>query len=176
VAFVIGSAAAGLPTDSTEIFSILNSVHPGASTAEDSANASVYVTELVAVAYHGRSRTRLDSLIVALRDRPWFFAPPAPENAYWKFSPIFGRYQPLEWWSQVRVPVLLIYGADDQRVPAFQSAERIVAALRSSGNADVTVQIHPGADHTFRLAPGPGGWPRTAPDYMPGLLAWLSRR
>jgi hypothetical protein len=34
----------------------------------------------------------------------------------------------------------------------------------------------PGADHTFRLAPGPGGWPRTAPDYVTTLLDWLARR
>jgi len=176
VAFVIGSAAAGLPTDSTELFSILNSVYPGASSAEDSANANAYVNELVAVAYHGRPRARLDSLATALRNRPWFFAPPPPDNAYWFFSPMFARYRALEWWSRVRVPVLLIYGADDQRVPAAQSAERIAAALRSAGNGDVTVQIHPRADHTFRLPPGPSGWPVSAPDYLSGLLDWLAKR
>jgi alpha-beta hydrolase superfamily lysophospholipase len=176
VAFVVGSAAAGLPTDSTEIFSILNSVYPRAQSAADSASANAYASELVAVAYHGRSRARLDSLVNALRDRTWFFAPPPPDNAYWSFSPIFAQYRPLEWWSRVRVPVLLVYGADDQRVPAVQSAERIAATLRNAGNTDVNVQIHPGADHTFRLTPGPSGWPRTAPDYMPGLLDWLTKR
>ena len=176
VAFVIGSAAAGIPTDSTELFSILNSVYPGASSAEDSANASAYVSELVAVAYHGRPRARLDSLASSLRNRPWFFAPPPPDNDYWVFSPMFAQYRALDWWSRVRVPVLLIYGADDQRVPAAQSAARIAAALRSAGNTDVTVQIHPRADHTFRLPPGPSGWPVAAPDYISSLLDWLAKR
>jgi len=51
VAFVIGSAAAGLPADSIEVFSVLNAVYPEAASAQDSADASEYVRELVAVAY-----------------------------------------------------------------------------------------------------------------------------
>ena len=176
VAFVIGSAAAGIPTDSTELFSILNSVYPAAHSAEDSASANAYVSELVAVAYHGRARARLDSLAILLRGRPWFFAPPPPGDAYWSFSKAFALYRPLAWWAQVRVPVLLIYGAEDQRVPAAESAARIAAALRNAGNGDVTVRILPGADHTFRLPPGPSGWPVSVPDYLPDLLHWLTRR
>jgi uncharacterized protein len=177
VAFVIASAAAGVPTDSTEIFSVLNSVYPRTSTAEDSAMARMYVSELVAVAYHGRPRLRLDSLVAALRDRPWYFAPPAADNAYWSFSRLFAQYDPLAWWARVRVPVLLIYGSEDQRVPAAESAARIAAiVLRTSPNADVTVRIVPGADHTFRLPPGPSGWPLNAPDYIPSLLNWLALR
>ena len=176
VAFVIASAAAGLPLDSVELFSVLNAVYPSARTAEDSASASAYVTELVAVAYHGRSRARLDSLVARLGNRPWFFQPPAPADAYWSFSKTFGQYRPLDWWAQVRVPVFLVYGAEDKRVPAAESADRIVATLRHAGNSDVAVRIFPGADHSFRLAPGPGGWPITAPGYTPGLLEWLAKR
>lgn len=122
VAFVIASAAAGLPLDSVELFSVLNAVYPAARTAEDSASARAYVTELVAVAYHGRSRAQLDSLVVRLGDRPWFFQPPAPADAYWSFSKTFGQYRPLDWWAQGRVPVLLVYGAEDKRVPAALAA------------------------------------------------------
>jgi len=177
IAFVIASAAAGLPTDSVEQFSILNAIYPQAASAQDSADARAYVAELVAVAYKARPRAGLDSLANALHERPWFFAPPAPEDSYWRFSREFGAYDPLAWWAKVRVPVLLIYGADDQRVPAGESAARIAATLhRSAPDLDVTVRIFPGADHTFRLAPGPGGWPMTAPDYVPSLLRWLAAR
>ena len=174
VAFVIGSAAAGVPTDSTEIFSILNSVYPEARTAEDSAMARSYVGELVAVAYHARPRASLDSLVTTLRNRPWFFAPPGPNDSYWSFSRSFGQYDPLEWWARVRVPVLLLYGSEDKRVPAAESAARIAATvLRHTPNADVTVKIFPGADHTFRLPPGASGWPLSAPDYIPTLSSWI---
>jgi len=177
IAFIIASAGAGLPMDSVEIFSVLNSILPEAKTAQDSADARAYTGELVAVAYQGRPRARLDSLVAAFQGRPWYFAPPAPDNSYWTFSRQYAQYRPLDWWSRVRVPVLLIYGAADQRVPARASAERISATLkRNAPEVDVTVRILPGADHTFRLEPGPGGWPRTAPDYIPTLLHWIGGR
>ena len=176
VAFVIASAGAGVPSDSTEIYSVLNAIAPEAQTAADSASARAYVSELVAVAYHGRPRAGLDSLIAVSKDRPWFFEPPPPENSYWSFSRILARYHPLEWWAKVRVPVLLLYGAEDQRVPAAESAARISGALRRAGNHHVTVRIFPGADHTFRLRPGPSGWPDTAPGYISTLTDWVARR
>ena len=177
VAFIIASAAAGLPMDSVEIFSILNSVYPRASSAKDSADARDYVGELVAAAYQGRPRARLDSLATALRERPWFFAPPPPDDSYWTFSRQYAEYRPLDWWAKVRVPVLLIYGADDQRVPARASTQRIAATLqRDAPDVDLTIMLLAGADHTFRLPPGPGGWPRTAPDYIPTLLHWIGGR
>jgi dienelactone hydrolase len=75
------------------------------------------------------------------------------------------------------VPVLLMYGAEDQRVPAAESAARISAAvLRNHEGADVTVRIFPGADHSFRLPPGPSEWPVTAPDYLATLTDWLALR
>jgi dipeptidyl aminopeptidase/acylaminoacyl peptidase len=176
VAFIIASAAAGLPTDSVEVFSVLNSVLPAATTADDSASATQYARELVSVAYHARPRARLDSLAERLKGRPWFFPPPAADNQYWSFSRVFATYDPIDWWPRVKVPVLLVYGADDQRVPAAASASRIGSALRVGGNTQLTVQMHPGADHTFRLRPGPSGWPVTAPDYVPSLLSWLAQR
>lgn len=177
VAFVIGSAAAGMPTDSVEIYSVLNSVYPQAATPEDSAAARRYVSALVAAAYHGGPRAPLDSMAASLRDRPWFFAPPAADNAYWTFSRSYARYDAIAWWSKVRVPTLLVYGAEDRRVPAAESASRIAAALLGNAHdGDVTVRIFPGADHTFRLAPGPSGWPVTAPGYLPTILDWLALR
>jgi dienelactone hydrolase len=176
VAFVIASAAAGLPTDSVELYSLLSFVLPNAATAEDSASATQYASEVVAVAYRGRPRTLVDSLAVRLKERPWFFPLPPPDNPYWTFSSAFALYKPLEWWAQVRVPVLLLYGADDQRVPAAESAARIGAVLRKAGNTQLTIRIFPGADHTFRLRPGPSDWPVTAPDYIPSLVSWLAQR
>ena len=177
VAFLIASAASGVPTDSTEIFSVLNSILPNASTATDSAAARTYVSALVAAAYHGGPRDRVDALIAQFKDRAWYFAPPPPDASYWTFSREFAAYKALDWWSLVRVPVLLIYGAADQRVPATESAARIAAELlRQSPNADVTVRILPEADHTFRLPAGPSGWPVTAPDYLPTLWNWVGAR
>jgi alpha-beta hydrolase superfamily lysophospholipase len=176
VAFVVASAAAGVPLDSVELFSVLNAVLPRARTAADSAGARAYVSELVAVGYHGGARHRLDSLVAALGNRPWFFEPPAPTDSYWSFSKTFGQIRPLDWWPWIRVPVLLVYGAEDRRVPAAESARWIAEALRRAGNSDVTVRIFPGADHSFRLPPTASGWPVTAPGYVSALREWLAKR
>ena len=178
VAFIVASAAAALPMDSVELFSVLNYVYPRATTAQDSADALDYVTELVAVAYHGRSSsTRFDSLVRAFNGRPWYFAPPPPGDSYWMFSRLYAQYKPLDWWAKVRVPVLLLYGTEDQRVPARASSARIWATLeRAAPQVSLTVHMVQGADHTYRLPPGPGGWPRTPTDYLPTLLDWLQQR
>jgi uncharacterized protein len=176
VAFVVASAGAGLPPDSVELFSVLNSVLPEAGTAEDSAAARAYVSELVAVAYHGRARGRLDSLVTAWHGRPWFIQPPPPADAYWSFSRSFAQVRPIDWWRRVRVPVLLLYGAADQRVPPNESARRIEDALRGAGNRNVTVRIFPGADHTFRLPPAASGWPVTAPGYLRSVRDWFGQQ
>jgi alpha-beta hydrolase superfamily lysophospholipase len=178
VAFIVASAAAAIPMDSVELFSLLNYVYPRATTAQDSADAHDYATELVAMAYRGRSSsTRFDSLVCEFNGRPWYFAPPPPEDSYWMFSRLFAQYRPLDWWAKVRVPVLLMYGTEDQRVPGRASSARIWATLqRAAPQVSLTVYMVQGADHTFRLPPGRGGWPRTAPDYLPTLLDWLQER
>lgn len=119
VAFIVASGAAAIPMDSVERFSLLNYVYPRATTAQDSAEALDYVTELVAMAYRGRSSsTRFDSLVCEFNGKSWYFAAPAPEDSYWMFSRLFAQYKPLDWWARVRVPVLLMYGTEDSRVPA----------------------------------------------------------
>jgi len=176
VAFVVASAAAGQPMDSVELYSVLNFALPNARTARDSADAIGYATLLVKAAYWSKPRTIVDSLAGVFKDRSWFFPPPPIDNPYWTFSPAYAMYQPLEWWQKVRVPVLLIYGAEDKRVPPVESSNRIHAALAASGNRNVTTRIIAGADHTFRLRPGPSGWSVTPAAYTSSLMSWLGER
>jgi dipeptidyl aminopeptidase/acylaminoacyl peptidase len=61
---------------------------------------------------------------------------------------------PMEFAREVRCPALIIQGGSDAHVPV-RSAERIGMAMRSNGNADVTVRIFPGVSHT--LLPDPNG-------------------
>lgn len=174
VAFIIASAATGIPTDSTEIYSIGNSVLPRARSGADSVACADLIGELVAVAYKGRPRDRLDVVAPQVASLPCAVGLPAPAASYWTFSRSFDAFSPEFWWRQVRVPVLLLYGENDQRVPPRESARRIAAYVTSSGNSNVTSRVFPGADHTMRLAPGQSGWPRSAPDYVPSILTWLA--
>jgi pimeloyl-ACP methyl ester carboxylesterase len=178
VSFVIGSSAPGLPMDEVEIYSVANSIDIASLGPADSLQASAYVRELVAVAYHGKERAPLDSLAGTLHDRPWFFPPPPQESSYWSFSRRIAGYDPIAYWKNVNVPVLLLYGEADRRVPPEASAKRIIAALHEAGNNEVTVRFFPDADHTLRL-PGSGkgfSWPRNPPGYPGVLIQWLKSR
>jgi hypothetical protein len=73
----------------------------------------------------------------------------AAMNPWLKF---FLSYAPDTTARKVKVPVLILQGASDRQVPAEQ-AEKLSAAIRASGNRDVTVRIFPGLNHLFIADP-----------------------
>ena len=170
IAFVIASAPSGVSTEDAEIFSVTNSIQADVP-AEDAALAREFVRELVAVAYRGEARARLDSIAAEARGRPWFFELPPLDGHYWAFSRRIADYDPVAAWRRVHVPVLLLFGERDQRVPPVPSVQRIVPALLEGGGGQVSVRIFPGADHSFRVQGSV--WPRTAAGYPDAILAWL---
>jgi pimeloyl-ACP methyl ester carboxylesterase len=171
--FVIGSAASGLPMDDVEVYSVGNFVGIPSMSGEDAELARAYVEALVDVAYHGAPRDSLDRIVDRARDREWFFEPPGPDAAYWSFSRRIADFEPLVWWRQVDVPVLLVYGSGDERVPVEPSVQAITEALESTGNS-ATVRVFEGADHTFRIRQPGDEWPRTAAGYPEAVLEWLA--
>ena len=80
-------------------------------------------------------------------------------------------------WKAQPASLHLAGRSEHQRGPPAESAARISGELlRRAPDADVTVRILPNADYTFRLPPGPSGWPNTAPDYLTTLVNWVSAR
>jgi dienelactone hydrolase len=174
LAFVIASAASGLDPAEVEIYSIGNSIGLADLPAAERSDAESFVRELVEVAYKGKDRAALDAMTARFRGRDWFFAPPPPGDAYWTISPKVAAYRPQDHWRAVRAPVLLAFGAHDQRVPPQRSIDAIAAALKAGGNPKLTVKISPNAGHAFHIVPQtpPNGWPKRAPDYADTLTGW----
>ncbi len=71
----------------------------------------------------------------------------------------FGAHDPLATAKQVKVPVLILQGADDQQVIAAE-APILAKAFRAGGNRDVTMQVFPELNHFFIRQPGgaPAGY------------------
>ncbi len=172
--FVIASAASGLDPAEVEVYSIENSIGVPQLPASERVDAQRFVREIVDVAYKGKSRAALDAMAREFKGRSWYFDPPAPGNSYWAVSRKFAAFRPLDHWRRVRAPVLLLFGAHDERVPPVKSADAIIAALKASGNANVTLKTFPKADHTFRIVPQSpaGGWSKRVPDYADTLVGW----
>lgn len=59
--------------------------------------------------------------------------PTNPESGAWEFLRTIGNFDPLPYWSEVRVPTLFIYGGRDENVDVFKSADIIEESLTSAG-------------------------------------------
>jgi dipeptidyl aminopeptidase/acylaminoacyl peptidase len=173
--FVIASAAAGIDSADVETYSVENSVGVKDLPSAERGDAQSYVHALVDVAYHGKDRAPLDAMAAKFKGRDWYFAPPPPDNSYWLISREMAAFKPTEYWRQIKSPVLLIYGAHDERVPPRESANAVQAALKSTGNRNVTVKTYSNSDHTFIIVDPPrkGGWPKHEPDYADVLVSWI---
>ena len=171
--FVIGSAAAGLPMADVEVYSIGNAIGVASLPPAEAALAKAYVDAIVDVAYRGAPREELDVAAALAEGYDWYFEPPGPDDSYWAFSRRFAEFDPLAWWGQIRVPVLLVYGSEDERVPAEASRAAILQAI--GDGAPVETQIFEGADHTFRVRRPGDVWPRTVGGYPDVILEWLGQ-
>jgi alpha-beta hydrolase superfamily lysophospholipase len=174
VAFVIASAASGVPPAACEIYSIENAIGVRDLPPAEQPDAKLFVKTIVDVAYHGAPRAKLDEVMKRFRDRSWFFEPPAPDDSYWTFSRRIASYRVLDFWRQVRAPVFLPYGERDERVPPRVSADAISAALKTAGNNRVATKIYPNAGHAFHVEPQspPDGWRKRVPGYADDLIDW----
>jgi len=133
----------------------------------------------------GHEQIELAGLLAKAADTPWRRASSLPprlpsgaalEGWYWR-----GRtLDPARAWRQVRVPVLAVYGAADELVPAALSARLIERALHDGGNRDITVRVFPAANHVLRTLPlvagGKWDWPRAAPGYVKLVTDWILER
>jgi dipeptidyl aminopeptidase/acylaminoacyl peptidase len=173
--FVIASAASGISPADCEVYSVENSMGVSRLPVTERADAQNYVRELVNVAYHGNSREPLDAMSVRFKARAWFFEPPRTDNSFWTIARLTAGFNPPNHWRQVRAPVLLVYGAHDERVPPTLSAKVIQAALKEGGNRQVSLRVFANADHAFVIVDPPHqtGWSLHVPDYAEILTSWV---
>jgi len=178
VAFVIGSAATGVSMAETEVYSLGNAIGVSRLPATEQPLAKRFIEAIVATAYGGAPRAQLENAWQSVHDRPWAFQPPPDSDAYWSFSHRIASYRPLDYWRQVAVPVLLVYGEDDARVPSRKSAAQIANAYLGGQGTQLEVRFFPAADHTLRLRPRTSGkfeWPRSAPGYPDVMIRWVMK-
>jgi uncharacterized protein len=176
VSFVIASAASGLPAAEVERYSLRNSLGADNLTADEEREAHRYVDLVVESGRLGYRTPALDSAIARDSSARWFFPAPPNDNYYWKFSKEIADYDAARYWRIVRVPVLLLYGEKDQRVPVEESRKKIEAALKAAHNRRYTVRVFPNANHTLRVAPSGSGfaWPSNPPGYLETLRQWTA--
>jgi dipeptidyl aminopeptidase/acylaminoacyl peptidase len=85
------------------------------------------------------------------------------------------NYDPVAVLEKVSVPILEIFGGEDEVVPVDESVEIMKRAFGRSGNKDVTFQVFPGADHAIQVF-SRGGGHQFAPGYVETMIGWLEKR
>jgi dipeptidyl aminopeptidase/acylaminoacyl peptidase len=85
------------------------------------------------------------------------------------------NYDPVAALEKVSVPVLEIFGEEDEVVPVQESVEIMKQAFERSGNNNVTFKVFPGADHGIQIFSRRGAR-QFAPDYIETMIGWLEKR
>lgn len=94
----------------------------------------------------------------------------------------FLSHDPGEDWAQVTAPVLGLFGGNDTQVDAEQNSAALQNALTRAGNADVTIQVLPTANHLFQDATTGGVDeyaalpPQLMPEFLEAISQWLLAR
>lgn len=65
-------------------------------------------------------------------------------GAFWKLN---GRFDPLPYWLELRVPALVLNGEKDRNVPVSRSLAVLEEARRRNPGADITVRVFAGSGH-----------------------------
>jgi dipeptidyl aminopeptidase/acylaminoacyl peptidase len=85
------------------------------------------------------------------------------------------NYDPVAALEKVSVPVLEIFGEEDEVVSVQESVEIMKQAFERSGNNNVTFKVFPGADHSIQIFSRRGAR-QFAPDYIETMIGWLEKR
>ena len=125
----------------------------------------------------GKGWDELKSAAMAAKGKPWeaIASPPSDSaSALWADVRAFRGFDPLPLASQVKVPVLLLFGSADQEVPPAQSQELWREALRAAANTRGTIVELPGLSHGMFLR-AEGNTVVIAPEVSESIRLWLSQ-
>ncbi len=131
--------------------------------------------EFVDVARNDSPHEPLRADIKAAGDAPWLaaLAIPDDDNWIWAWYRKVGNYDNSQAWAAVRVPVLILFGAEDALVPPQESVAETVRLLKGGDRSNVVVHVFPHADHALRIPPATrDGWPHNAPGFPQAIASF----
>lgn len=104
--------------------------------------------------------------------------PQTPDSPVWTWARLNGAYDPIPHWKAVDVPVLVVYGEEDEKdnVPVAESVRRLEAAFAETGHDDVTIVVYEGTGHGIRDPEGDPHSPRLRDDFVELLTGWIRER
>lgn len=92
---------------------------------------------------------KFQAFVGPYRNEKWFSYVREPEQRGWPQKKLYlmAQIKSSEFWRQVKIPVLALYGGKDLNVPAAKNVTALTAELTAAGNRDFTIKVFPDANH-----------------------------
>jgi pimeloyl-ACP methyl ester carboxylesterase len=181
LAFLIVKSTAAVTPEQQELARVENQMRAGGNSPADIAEALALYRHAIQFSRTGKEWDSLATEIAADSNKKWaFFGRDTPRN-YWFFDQIRLNFDhdPIPVLEQVKTPILVIYGGEDDDGPPLQDTiARLLEAMRQGGNIS-ELEIFPNAGHDLRVVQGKEqAWdfPRFAPGYLDSLASWVEQQ
>lgn len=89
------------------------------------------------------------TFVAPYRNEPWFSHVSEPKERGWPQKKLYlmAQVKSSDFWRQVKIPVLALYGDQDLNVPAAKNVTALTQELTSAGNKDFIIKVFPDANH-----------------------------
>jgi pimeloyl-ACP methyl ester carboxylesterase len=150
IAFVVCTACSATGVTAQELTRTEAELRADGFRAAEIRDAVAYRTLYFDYLTTGEHRGELEAADESAKSARWYprfggiISREAPLAIWWRNN---AGFVPTEFWKRVRVPVLLLFGSLDTRVPPAEHAQKIAAAIPSA-----TLAIVPGVDHEGFIA------------------------
>ena len=182
ISFIIAAASVGDSVYKQDLYRVENNLKSDDFTPSEISEAMEYYRQWLDMARTGNGFEKLDSLNESAKGKKWFdwVAAPPKEHWIWKYYLATGNYNSLDFWKNISIPVLLVYGEKDQIEDVKKYAQNIESALTAqAGNKDVTKIILSNAQHNLCVFPEKNEkffWWHTSPGYEEMVANWILKR
>jgi pimeloyl-ACP methyl ester carboxylesterase len=98
--------------------------------------------------------------------------PASPDLPIWTFLRKSAAFDPMPYWLLLSQPVLVVYGADDERdnVPVAESVRRLEHGFAKVLKRNYRTVVVPGAGHSLWITADPH---KFAPEFLAALTSWI---
>ncbi|MFW6080048.1 MAG: alpha/beta hydrolase family protein [Gemmatimonadota bacterium] len=137
-------------------------------------------------AVDGAGRDALEAAFERWRDEPWmerygFRRVPPPDAPYWSVIRGVMTVDPSEHYARLSIPVLVVLGERDGRIPVDEHRAAFAAARDAAGNDDFSIEVMSDATHGLLvMRTGPDGetlpFDGFAPEFHDLVVDWVAER